>query len=1008
VKVGADAHAFDARQPMADLDPREELRQLLKSDGILYAEPDRPITGRDGRQAPWTLYTPAISLTGRGAELAARCLLPILDQFESTQLAAYGYTGVPLLSACLVHGAPRYSGLLVREARKTRGTGRQVEGPIDRSRPAVVVDDSLSSGTSLRAAIGALESEGIEVEGAVCLVRFPYRGGAEWSRALGYRVETVFDVWDDLEMPRPTYTPGHVRAMPEGWADVRVPDGLHPAVVARFVAERFLDDGAVPRPPRRMDGSYDGRGGVYVSFRLATNDHRVGRDGFWHFDAGDADAGRDVVLATVKTIRTAGGAISSETLPRLKIAVSFFDPLERIGPSGVDYAHYGLVVQSTHWPTKVGGALPDTQVFVSEYEQYRHARVRNGRIGPGEPHELYRHRVVKEPEPGAYWLPFGASHDEAADWSASSDIGQRLTERARQMLREADDSPQPSGTAEAKPLAGDLIPAPVSAIAATLYAHGAAGCGVAWHHGSLDDTLRRAVEFARADRRFEATRGDRRVAELDLAISVLHDREWLGTTTAERVARKLRPGRDAFSVHQGDHHGVLLECVIPYYGWSREEAVRRLLAKAGIRDGLSAWATYRAATWLAGSDGLVPLRFGFANRAALAIRESPSDSPSHWPPSAARMTARYIHRSLADDGLPAYRRDPVSGTDTAQGSAARRLHAAAALGDAGRTLRRPVWTAAALEGIRRALDAADPGSAETWPTSGPQGGPMASFQLLSAAVQAGLPPTGPIERLGRALRPMFLADGRVAAPGDVARLRQDHDYLPGVAILSFAQAARRSRSSLFRLDYPVHLEWYRRRFRLMAMWELTGWGLAAWHMQAWSAVHDVEPDPAFASFVFELADWAVERQLDINGAFLTDLSGAGPSFHTAFVAEGIADAWRLAGSIGDDERAGRYALSWRRAMEFMRELTILPEDTFCMRLGRDAIGGVRPSQTASEVRVDYVSHTLTALLRGMRAADLEASRRRDRSERPAVRSGLTLSASARSGSSGGPVERLPS
>jgi orotate phosphoribosyltransferase len=977
-------------------DPREELRQLLRTDGILYAESDRPITGRDGRQAPWTLYTPAISLTGRGAELAARCLLPVLDRFESTQLAAFGYTGVPLLTACLVHGAPRYSGLLVREARKSRGTGRQVEGPIDRSRPAVVIDDSLSSGTSLRAAIGALESEGIEVEGAVCLVRFPYRGGAEWARALGYRVETVFDVWDDLQMPRPTYVPGHLRTMPEAWADVRVHDGLHPALVARFVSEHLLKDGTVPRPPRRMDGSYDGRGGVYVSFRNATNDHRVGRDGFWHFDARDADAARDVVLATVKTIRNARGAISRETLPRLKIAVSFFDPLEPIGPSSLDYAHYGLVTQSTHWPTKVGGALPDTQVFISEYEQYRHARITNGRIGPGEPHRLYRHRVVKCPEPGAYWLPFGASRDDTADWSASSDIGRRLTERARAMLLNADDIPMSPDDTQAKPVADDLIPAPVSAIAATLYAHGAAGCGVAWHRGSLDDTLRRAVEFARADRRFGAIRGDRRLAELDLTISVLHDREWLGTTTAERVARKLRPGRDAFSVHQGDHHGVLLECVIPYYNWSREEAVRRLLTKAGIGDGLAAWATYRTATWLAGPDGLLPLRFGYPRRESLPAGD--------WPSSAARMAAGYIHRSLADDGLPAYRREPVTGTQVVEGPAARRLHASAAMGDAGHTLRRPAWTAAALKGIGRALDAADPGPPGTWPMSGPHGSPMASFQLLSAAVGAGLPLTGPVERLARSLRPMFLADGRIAAPGDVARLRQDHDYLPGVAILAFAQAARRSRSTLFRPDYRLHLGWYRRRFRLMATWGLTGWGLAAWHMQAWSAVHDVELDPAYSAFVFELADWAVERQLEVNGAFLTDLSGAGPSFHTAFVAEGIADAWRLAAVIGDDERAGRYARSWRRAMAFMRELTILPEDTFCMRLGEDAIGGVRPSQTASEVRVDYVSHTLTALIKGMRAADLEAVRPGDRS-RTFVRGALQGAASARSGSGDGPGER---
>jgi hypothetical protein len=81
--------------------------------------------------------------------------------------------------------------------------------------------------------------------------------------------------------------------------------------------------------------------------------------------------------------------------------------------------------------------------------------------------------------------------------------------------------------------------------------------------------------------------------------------------------------------------------------------------------------------------------------------------------------------------------------------------------------------------------------------------------------------------------------------------------------------------------------------------------------------------------------------------------------------EGIADAWALARRCGDEERAGRYGDSRRRAMEFMQVLTILPQDTFCMRLGDAAIGGVRPSRTASDVRVDYVSHTLTALLKGL-------------------------------------------
>jgi hypothetical protein len=64
----------------------------------------------------------------------------------------------------------------------------------------VVIDDSLSSGTSLQKAITALEEEGLEVEGTVALVHFPYRGSKEWANASGYRTVTLYDIWSDLGM----------------------------------------------------------------------------------------------------------------------------------------------------------------------------------------------------------------------------------------------------------------------------------------------------------------------------------------------------------------------------------------------------------------------------------------------------------------------------------------------------------------------------------------------------------------------------------------------------------------------------------------------------------------------------------------------------------------------------------------------------------------------------------------------------------------------------------------
>ena len=40
-----------------------------------------------------------------------------------------------------------------------------------------------------------------------------------------------------------------------------------------------------------------------------------------------------------------------------------------IQPSGLDFSQFGIVVRSKAWPVKVGGALPNTQVFTSEREQ---------------------------------------------------------------------------------------------------------------------------------------------------------------------------------------------------------------------------------------------------------------------------------------------------------------------------------------------------------------------------------------------------------------------------------------------------------------------------------------------------------------------------------------------------------------------------------------------------------------------------------------------------------------
>ena len=175
---------------------RRELLSLLLQDGILHRTPERPIVSRDGVTARWMLNSLGVTLSSRGAELAGRCLLQLLKNFDGRQLAAFGLIGVPVLQSCILQSAGKYHGLLVRKEAKPYGSRRIIEGAIDLNEPVILVDDSISSGTTFTEALERLESAGLRVEGIVCLVRFGWLSGYSSIQERGYHVEALFDIHD--------------------------------------------------------------------------------------------------------------------------------------------------------------------------------------------------------------------------------------------------------------------------------------------------------------------------------------------------------------------------------------------------------------------------------------------------------------------------------------------------------------------------------------------------------------------------------------------------------------------------------------------------------------------------------------------------------------------------------------------------------------------------------------------------------------------------------------------
>src|SRR3954469_17696885 len=195
----------------------------------------------------------AVTLTPRGAELAAHCLLRTLAPFEGRQLATFGLTRVPLLQACLLLGRGGCSGLLARKEPKAHGSLKLIEGRPDTAEPVVMIDDSVSSGHSMLPCARRLEEASFEVEGGVCLVRFGYDRGTARMLEAGYRAATVFDIYEDfirLRDGEPDYPLNPTKQAPApAPADRSATEGPHPAVLAREIMAEYLRSGQVLRAP---------------------------------------------------------------------------------------------------------------------------------------------------------------------------------------------------------------------------------------------------------------------------------------------------------------------------------------------------------------------------------------------------------------------------------------------------------------------------------------------------------------------------------------------------------------------------------------------------------------------------------------------------------------------------------------------------------------------------------------------------------------------------------------
>jgi orotate phosphoribosyltransferase/AMMECR1 domain-containing protein len=918
-----------------------ELLNLLLEQGILHRSEIQPVLSRDGTSARWMLDSLAVTLQPPGAELAGQLMLEKLRNFDGRQLATFGLTAVPILQSIVLQSDAGHWGLLVRPEPKAHGSKKLIEGKIDLDEPVIMIEDSIASGTNVSRGIATLEAAGLRVEGCIALVRFGWEGGVSDLQARGYHVESVYDIFEDfMSRMEGEEAPNHnpTRVFPEfRWSTRRAPDGMHPAHLARAVLQELCSTGEVLLPPMTLDrADYDCSGGAWVSLRSREDIFdRHAREGFWHFP-GEHSWGptEDIIRAALLTACALPVDVDRNRLIDSSfVAVTFFSALSRVTVGELDNDRYGIVVASGERAEVMGGALPRMPGIRDEWQQFRHARFNNAGLYDFEPYILYRHEVSKFVEPGALWQTSGvAGSDEAPD-------GGSLALWTRNVVR---------GSEITESLVIPTLSAGIKQIFVTIYIDGEVRGCMGGEVSELKD-LCTLAQAALCDERFPDTALEPD-SEVAVSISLLYNELVMGDFSPDEVQYRYRHGQQALIVEQHERQALMLPFVATWLCLDAEDFVAEVIDKAGITREPYEWRRFDCATWLSDEAGTCRLEGGFK-------RCSPTASVDEI----AGLQCGYLERNLQTDGLLYFGYHPFQNTLYQGIDIARQSHAAWTLARLGRSHN-------AQSALRCALrQPNDPALALS----------RDAFALL-AMCEPGMPPSHECASLASKLLSSIDRHGRVATWQASANSSEDDEfenladddqedlesfdpeelqnYLPGQVALALAAAARRGFSPAAEPRIQRAFRYYRHRFRYNR-----DFGQVSWMTLAAAAWSDLTGQEELAELVFEIADFILQFQQKKTGAFITDHQPDAPGYTTAVYLEAVGAAYHIALRF-NPPHAARYDEAWHDGFNFLDRLIIQERDFSVLPNGDYALGGLRENLYSSHVRIDFVQHSLAAIV----------------------------------------------
>ena len=134
-----------------------------------------------------------MTLHPEGASLIGEEILDRLTGLDIDAIGGLVIGSVPIVTAVTLvshkEGRPIPS-FIVREEAKEHGTRRKIEGHFRKGSKVAIIDDVITTGTSVEKAIEAVEAEGCEVVKVIVIVDRE-EGGGERLRKEGYNFEAI-------------------------------------------------------------------------------------------------------------------------------------------------------------------------------------------------------------------------------------------------------------------------------------------------------------------------------------------------------------------------------------------------------------------------------------------------------------------------------------------------------------------------------------------------------------------------------------------------------------------------------------------------------------------------------------------------------------------------------------------------------------------------------------------------------------------------------------------------